>query len=105
MSSPTSARDHTGVLNQAVAEALTAIGTGAQGDPAARAQLARRPLTAALALLAGAREELSPRALAYTEAACRHLEYGELMEARMLLTAARAQTGLATQPAPVVSPS
>ncbi|WHT23163.1 hypothetical protein N8J89_19435 [Crossiella sp. CA-258035] len=105
MSSPTNARDHVGVLNQAVDEALTAIGTGTPDDPAARAQRARQPLTAALAQLAGAREELSPRALAYTEAACRHLEYGELMEARMLLTAVRAQAGAATQPAPVVSPS
>ncbi|MBP2472359.1 hypothetical protein JOF53_001231 [Crossiella equi] len=33
--------------------------------------------------------DLPPAVRGYTEAACRHLEYGEVLEARMLLTAAR----------------
>lgn len=90
MSSAMSIRNHAQVLGQAIEDALTALGTGAPGDPADQPLHALETLRTALSLVHTELGELPPPpVLPYVQAACRHLGYGELMEARMLLTSAR----------------
>ena len=72
-------------LDQAICEALALLRVTAGPDPAVRAEQARRCLAEAVV----ASPDAPPRALAHIAAADDHLEYGELMEARTLLTAAR----------------
>ncbi|HEX7307644.1 hypothetical protein [Lentzea sp.] len=72
-------------LDRAICDALALVRVTAGTDLAVQAELARKCLTKAMADFPDAPQ----RALAHVAAADEHLEYGELMEARMLLTAAR----------------
>lgn len=72
-------------LDQAICDALVLIRTTGGTDLALQAEQARKCLTKALMDAPDAPRQ----ALAHVAAADEHLEYGELMEARMLLTAAR----------------
>ncbi len=72
-------------LDQAIRDALALIRVTAAADLAVQAEQARKCLAKAMMESPDAPQ----RALAHVAAADEHLEYGELMEARMLLTAAR----------------
>lgn len=72
-------------LDQAICDALVLIRATAGGDLALQAEQARKCLTKAMMDAPDAPQQ----ALAHIAAADEHLEYGELMEARTLLTAAR----------------
>lgn len=74
------------MVAQAVSEALAAIRVGAPGDVLDQALVAERLLGAAVPEDTG--DTLPRAALACVEAAREHLHYGELQEARMLLTEA-----------------
>jgi len=72
-------------LDRAICDALALIRVTAGTDLAIQAEQARKCLTQAMMDSPDAPQQ----ALAHVAAADEHLEYGELMEARMLLTAAR----------------
>jgi hypothetical protein len=72
-------------LDQAICDALVLIRVTTGGDLALQAEQARKCLTKAMMNAPDAPQQ----ALAHIAAADEHLEYGELMEARTLLTAAR----------------
>ncbi|GGU17275.1 hypothetical protein [Lentzea flava] len=72
-------------LDQAICDALVLIRTTTGADLALQAEQARKRLTRAVMDAPDAPRQ----ALAHIAAADEHLEYGELMEARTLLTAAR----------------
>jgi len=76
--------DHSS-LDQAICDALVLIRATSGADLALQAEQARKCLTKAMADAPDAPRQ----ALAHVIAADEHLEYGELMEARTLLTAAR----------------
>jgi hypothetical protein len=72
-------------LDQAICDALVLIRATRGTDLALQAEQARKCLNKALMDAPDAPRQ----AVAHVAAADEHLEYGELMEARMLLTAAR----------------
>lgn len=72
-------------LDQAICEALVLLRVTAGADLAVRAEQARKCLAQAVMESPDAPQQ----ALAHIAAADDHLEYGELMEARTLLSAAR----------------
>ena len=72
-------------LDQAICDALVLIRVTEGADLALQAEQARKCLTKAMSEAPDAPRQ----ALAHVAAADEHLEYGELMEARTLLTAAR----------------
>lgn len=72
-------------LDDAIREALALVRVTAGTDLVLQAEQARRCLAQAVVDFPDA----PARALAHVAAADEHLEYGELMEARTLLTAAR----------------
>ncbi|WP_434443448.1 hypothetical protein [Lentzea sp. E54] len=72
-------------LDQAICDALVLLRATGGGDLAEQAEQARRCLAQAVANAPDA----PLLALEHVAAADEHLEYGEVMEARMLLTAAR----------------
>ncbi|NKE62964.1 hypothetical protein FXN61_42085 [Lentzea sp. PSKA42] len=72
-------------LDEAICEALVLIRATSGADLAMQAEQARECLAKAMVEAPDAPQ----RALAHVAAADEHLEYGELMEARTLLTAAR----------------
>ncbi|SER00690.1 hypothetical protein [Lentzea albida] len=97
MSSAVSTRRPTGVLELAVEQVLASVRPTALGDPVAGARRAEESLRDALRD-AGPVVEDNPalqHALACAEAACEHLKYVEIQEARTLLMAARGQLVLA----------
>lgn len=73
-------------LDRAICEALALIRVTAGADLEEQAEQARKCLAKAVMDTPDAPQ----RALMHVAAADEHLEYGELMEARTLLTAARA---------------
>jgi hypothetical protein len=73
-------------LDKAICEALVLIRATEGADLGAQAEEARRCLTKAITQAA---PDAPQQALLHIAAADEHLEYGELMEARTLLTAAR----------------
>lgn len=76
---------HYSALDQAICDALVLIRATAGTDLAVQAEQARKCLAKAMMDAPDAPRQ----ALAHVAAADEHLEYGELMEARTLLTAAR----------------
>ena len=76
---------HSSVLDQAIRDALALIRATAGSDLGDRVERARKCLARAVMDSPNAPQ----RALVHVAAADEHLEYGELMEARTLLTAAR----------------
>ncbi|SDG57113.1 hypothetical protein SAMN05216553_109133 [Lentzea fradiae] len=72
-------------LDHALRDALALVRVTSGGDPVLKAEQARKCLARAVHDFPGT----PSRALALIAAADEHLEYGELMEARTLLTAAR----------------
>lgn len=72
-------------LDRAICDALVLIRATAGADLALQAEQARKCLAKAMIDAPDAPRQ----ALVHVEAADEHLEYGELMEARTLLTAAR----------------
>ncbi|WP_053731442.1 hypothetical protein [Nocardia sp. NRRL S-836] len=72
-------------LDQAICDALVLIRVTGGADLVLQAEQARKCLAHAMMDAPDAPQQ----ALAQVAAADEHLEYGELMEARMLLTAAR----------------
>jgi hypothetical protein len=76
---------HSDSLDQAICEALVLLRTTAGGDLAVQAEQARKCLAKAVMAFPDAPQQV----LVHIAAADDHLEYGELMEARTLLTAAR----------------
>lgn len=76
---------HHNALDQAICEALALLRTTAGPDLAVQAEQARKCLAQAVM----ADPDAPQQALVHIAAADDHLEYGELMEARTLLTAAR----------------
>jgi cellobiose-specific phosphotransferase system component IIA len=91
MSTTRSVRDLVGALDRAIREALAATCPDPSHDPLARATHAKTCVVEALDATRAGDFALPPAALACLDAACEHLEYGELLEARTLLTAARSQ--------------
>ncbi|WP_439657117.1 hypothetical protein ACSHWB_32615 [Lentzea sp. HUAS TT2] len=76
---------HSTVLDRAIRDALALLRVTAGGDRAEQAEKARKRLAKAVMDA----PEAPAAALRHVAAADEHLEYGELMEARTLLTAAR----------------
>jgi hypothetical protein len=76
---------NTKAFDRAICDALVLLRTTAGGDLADQAEQARKCLAKAVNDSPG----VPARALEHVVAADEHLEYGELMEARTLLTAAR----------------
>lgn len=76
---------HHSSLDQAICDALVLIRTTSGADLALQAKQARKCLAKAMMDAPDAPRQ----ALAHVVAADEHLEYGELTEARTLLTAAR----------------
>ncbi|MEU7479835.1 hypothetical protein AB0A63_27850 [Lentzea sp. NPDC042327] len=72
-------------LDQAICDALVLLRATGGADLALQAEQARKCLARAVLSAPAAPQQ----ALAHVAAADDHLEYGELMEARTLLTAAR----------------
>lgn len=72
-------------LDHAICEALALLRATAGTDLAVQAEQARKCLAKAIT----AEPDVPQQALVHIAAADDHLEYGELMEARTLLTAAR----------------
>ncbi|HEX7302271.1 hypothetical protein [Lentzea sp.] len=97
MSSAVGTRTSTGVLELAVEQALASVRPAALGDPVAGARHAEQALRDALRDTGPVEDDnVALRyALACAEAAREHLQYGEIQEARTLLTAARGQLLLA----------
>ena len=92
MSSALSTRNPTGVLELAVEQVLASVRPTALGDPVAGAQRAEESLRDALRDAGPVQDNTAlAYALACAEAACEHLKYAEIQEARTLLTAARGQ--------------
>jgi hypothetical protein len=91
-SSAASVPDRCRVLDHALEEALSDVRVGSPEDLVAAAERARKRLHDALDGLSAAGG--LRQALACAEAAGEHLGYGELLEARTLLTAARRQLAL-----------
>ena len=76
---------HSTTLDRAILDALELLRVTAGTDLALQAEQARKRLAKAVMDAPDA----PARALAHVEAADEHLEFGEVMEARTLLTAAR----------------
>ncbi|MCX2951155.1 hypothetical protein [Lentzea sp. NEAU-D7] len=76
---------NTNAFDRAICDALVHLRTTAGADLAEQAEQARKCLAQAVMDA----PDVPARALEHVAAADEHLEYGELMEARMLLTAAR----------------
>ncbi|NUT97581.1 MAG: hypothetical protein HOY78_36715 [Saccharothrix sp.] len=91
MSTTRSVRDLVSVLDRAIREALAETLPDPPHDPLARARHAKTCVAEALDATRAGDFPVPPAALACLDAACEHLEYGELLEARTLLTAARGQ--------------
>jgi hypothetical protein len=92
MSSAVSTRTPTGVLELAVEQVLAAVRPQALGDPVVGARRAEESLRDALRDAGPVDDNIAlQNALACAEAACEHLKYCEIQEARTLLTAARGQ--------------
>ncbi|MFI9818295.1 hypothetical protein [Saccharothrix variisporea] len=89
MSATRSVRDLVSVLDRAIREALAETRPDPPHDPQARARHAQTCLLEAVDATRAGDTDVPPAALACLDAACEHLEYGELLEARTLLTAAR----------------
>ncbi|WP_285750680.1 hypothetical protein [Lentzea sp. NBRC 105346] len=86
----------TAVLELAVERVLAAVRPAALGDPVVGARRAEESLRDALQNARSDVDNLALlQALACAEAACEHLRYCEIQEARTLLTAARGQLALA----------
>ncbi|GAA0233466.1 hypothetical protein AB0A74_40255 [Saccharothrix sp. NPDC042600] len=80
------------VLELAVERVLAAVRPSHLTDPLAGAHAAEKSLREALRTVDGASaDDAYGRAVACAEAACEHLRYAELQEARLLLVAARGQ--------------
>ncbi len=96
MSSAVETRTSTGVLEMAVEEALASVRPASLGDPVAGARRAEEALRDGLRDAGAVEDNIALQyALACAEAACEHLRYCEIQEARTLLTAARGQLVLA----------
>lgn len=96
MSSAVSTQNRTDVLELAVEQVLAAVRPAALGDPVIGARRAEESLRDALRDARPSTDNLALlQALACAEAACEHLKYCEIQEARTLLTAARGQLVLA----------
>ncbi|WP_330274172.1 hypothetical protein OG205_00275 [Lentzea sp. NBC_00516] len=96
MSSAVGTRTSTGVLELAVEQVLASVRPTALGDPVVGARRAEESLRDALRDAGPVEDNLAlQHALACAEAACEHLKYAEIQEARTLLTAARGQLVLA----------
>ncbi|XVV01362.1 hypothetical protein ACQPW3_28640 [Actinosynnema sp. CA-248983] len=80
------------VLEHAVERVLAAVRPSHLTDPLAGSLAAEQALREALRTVDGASaDDAYARAVACAEAACEHLRYCELQEARLLLVAARGQ--------------
>lgn len=97
MSSAVNTRTSTQSLELAVEQVLASVRPAALGDPVAGARHAEESLRDALRDTGPVEDDnIALRyALACAEAACEHLKYCEIQEARTLLTAARGQLTLA----------
>jgi hypothetical protein len=96
MSSAVGTRTSTGVLELAVEQVLASVRPTALGDPVVGARRAEESLRDALRDAGPVDDNTALQyALACAEAACEHLKYVEIQEARTLLTAARGQLVLA----------
>jgi hypothetical protein len=84
-SSPTSA------LETAVEKVLVDVRPSNLADPLAGVRHAEESLKDALRRTVAGSDAALAQAVACAQAACEHLRYGELQEARMLLVAARGQ--------------
>jgi len=96
MSSAVDTRTSTDVLEMAVEQVLASVRPATLGDPVAGARRAEESLRDALRDTGPVDDNTALQyALACAEAACEHLKYCEIQEARTLLTAARGQLVLA----------
>ncbi len=91
-----SVRELVNALEHAIREALTE--TCPPHDPATCARSAHVRLVEALKRTRPGDRDLPGAARACLDAACEHLRYGELLEARLLLTAALGQLAPARSP-------
>ncbi len=81
----------TGLLETAVEKVLVDVRPSNLADPLAGVRHAEESLRDALRRTAAGPDAVPAQAVACAEAACEHLHYGELQEARLLLVAARGQ--------------
>jgi hypothetical protein len=88
---PSSSPSPTEVLEAAVDRVLVAVGPSSPADPPAGSRHAEESLRAALRRTDTGTDRALAQAVACAEAACEHLRYSELQEARLLLVAARGQ--------------
>ncbi|MCE6995967.1 hypothetical protein LZG04_14310 [Saccharothrix sp. S26] len=79
------------VLETTVERALVSVRPSNLADPLGGALLAEESLVNALRRVECGSDGALAQAVACAEAACEHLRYGELQEARLLLVAARGQ--------------
>jgi hypothetical protein len=80
-----------GALESAVEKVLVDVRPSNSADPLAGVRHAEESLMAALRRTDAGSDDALTQAVACAEAACEHLRYGELQEARLLLVAARGQ--------------
>ncbi|WP_077004463.1 hypothetical protein [Saccharothrix sp. ALI-22-I] len=94
-------RELTDLVDQEIQKALHETKTASPEDAEVHARSARDRLHDVLAFGVRAGDQLPLRqALACAGAACEHLEFGELLEARTLLTAAISQLALVRSASP-----
>ncbi|MER5265013.1 hypothetical protein ABTZ99_23340 [Actinosynnema sp. NPDC002837] len=80
-----------GVLEAAVEKVLVDVRPSNLADPLAGVRAAEESLKDALRRTDAGSDDALTQAVACAEAACEHLRYGELQEARLLLVAARGE--------------